>query len=78
MTQKFRVCWIPQVPMKSFDVEVDSLEKAELLIVVLADYDIFQYENKIKPDYSNTGWIEAWEDNEWVGVEEEFDLDGIS
>ena len=28
---------------------------------VLADYDAFQYENKIKPDYSNVGGLQMFD-----------------
>jgi hypothetical protein len=54
-----RVWWIPQVPGKAFRVPVASLEEGVKLLIVLADYDLFQYKNRIKPDYSNAGGIEA-------------------
>ena len=66
MEQKLRVWWIPQVPMKPFNVEVANLEQAHLLLDTLAEYDRFQLDNRIKPDYSNTGGLQVWEDNEWV------------
>ena len=74
-----RVWWIPQVPMKAFNIAVKSIQEARLTLDTLAHYDIFQFENKIKPDYCNAGglnvydlnadgngladWIE-WEDDE--------------
>lgn len=65
---RFRVYWIPQVPMKPYYVEVDSPEEAALLLITLADYDKFQYENKIKPDYCNTGGLQIWDadEKEWL------------
>jgi len=60
-----RVWWIPQVPMKPFHVPVESLEQAMFLLDVLADYDIFQFENRIKPDYCNAGGLEVFDDGEW-------------
>jgi hypothetical protein len=74
---QLKVWWIPQVPMRSFEVEVPDARTGKLLLDVLADYDLFQFENNIKPDYCNTGglsvldermeetdcWIE-WEDDE--------------
>lgn len=33
---------------------------------VLAEYDLFQFENKVKPDYSNMGGLLMFEDGEWV------------
>ena len=50
-----RVWWIPQVPMKAFHVPVADLAEAKLVIDTLAKYDLFQLENKIKPDFCNAG-----------------------
>ncbi len=61
-----RVWWIPQVPMKAFHVPVASIAEAKLIMVTLAEYDIFQFENRIKPDYCNTGGLEVFEDGEWT------------
>lgn len=63
-----KVWWIPQVPMKAFEVEVSTVEEGSKLLDVLAAYDAFQFENRIKPDYCNAGglmMIEA-ETGEWV------------
>jgi hypothetical protein len=81
MKEKFRVWWIPQVPMEPFYVNVKSITEARKIIGVLADYDAFQYENKIKPDYSNVGGLEVFDkeditdsaDGSWV---EWYDEDG--
>lgn len=71
--KRFRVWWIPQVPMKAFRREVDTLVEARTLINVLAEYDLFQFENNIKPDYCNAGGIEVWdpEVEEWSTVEDD-------
>ena len=63
-----KVWWIPQVPMKPFEVSISSVEEGVKILNVLADYDAFQFENKIKPDYANAGGLMVWEldDNEWV------------
>lgn len=57
-----RVWWIPQVPMKSFYINVKTLEEDNLLLNALADYDRFQYENNVKPDYCNAGGLSVWDD----------------
>ena len=31
----------------------------------LAYYDMFQFENKVKPDYSNAGGLEIFRNGEW-------------
>lgn len=66
-----RVWWIPQVPMKPFLVSVESAKEGQWLIDVLAKYDSFQFENRIKPDYANTGGISVFEDGEWTDYDDE-------
>jgi hypothetical protein len=56
---------------KPFHVPVSTLEEAMLILDTLARYDIYQYENKIKPDYSNAGGLEVLENGEWSGYENE-------
>ncbi len=63
---KVRICgdlkvwWIPQVPMKAFEVDVASIEEGAKIMDVLAKYDLFQYTNRIKPDYANAGGLRRW------------------
>ena len=33
---------------------------------ILADYDDFQFKNRIKPDYSNAQVLEIFEGGEWL------------
>ena len=66
-----RVWWIPQIPMKAFRFSVASVEIGRKFLEVLAQYDLFQFENNIKPDYSNTGGLEIFENGEWTDVGEE-------
>lgn len=59
---KLRVWWIPQLPMDCpFYVSVETVREGRMILEVLADYDIFQFENNIKPDYSNTGGLEHFD-----------------
>jgi hypothetical protein len=68
----FRVWHIPQVPGKPFHVDLnhvlreDAPEEAKRILRLLADYDLFQLENKIKPDYANAQGLEIFEDGEWI------------
>ncbi len=61
---------IPQVPMKSFNVDVKNIEEAKKILTVLANYDIFQFENHVKGDYCNIGGLLVYEGNE-ESVEED-------
>lgn len=74
-----KIWWIPQVPMTAFEVPVKSPEEAAKIMVVLADYDIFQFENRVKPDYSNAGGLCVFESGEWVDWEdpETFEQDPV-
>jgi hypothetical protein len=80
METSFRVWWIPQIPMSAFRYNVPDIYTGRLLCDALAEYDQFQYENNVKPDYSNAGGIEFLdEDGDWVSIdpEDEFDLEWI-
>lgn len=66
-----RVWWIPQVPMNPFLASVANSDEAKLLLKTLADYDIFQFENNVKPDYSNAGGLEQFDGEEWTEWENE-------
>jgi hypothetical protein len=76
---KLRVWWIPQVPGKRFFVPVEGFVQAKLILKVLAEYDLFQLANNIKPDYCNVGGLEIYnecvEDGEVVGWEAWNDYD---
>ena len=68
---QYRVWWIPQVPMKAFYYEVPDVMTGKHLLEALAQYDLFQYENKVKPDYSNAGGLQVLENGEWLDWENE-------
>jgi hypothetical protein len=61
--KKLQVWWIPQVPGKPFHVSVDSVQEAAKIMRILADYDAFQFEHNIKPDYSNAGGLLQWDED---------------
>lgn len=70
----YRVWWKPQVPMEeSFYVEVPDGDLGRFIEQVLADYDLFQYENRIKPDYCNVGGTQIFneETKEWEDLDED-------
>ena len=63
MQKKLQVWWVPQVPMKSFTVDVSTVEEGVKVMRVLANYDRFQFDNKVKPDYCNAGGLNQWDDD---------------
>lgn len=66
-----RIWWIPQVPMKAFNYPVKSVNEAKKILNLLADYDLFQLAHRIKPDYSNVGGLQVFEDGEWIDWSDE-------
>jgi len=50
---KYKVWYIPQIPMKSFDVETENIEEAIKIYETIINFSIFEFNNKIKPDYSD-------------------------
>lgn len=61
---KLRVCHFPQIPCKPFTVTVESPQEAKKIMDILADYDHFQFDNNIKPDYCNMSVFECWDEEE--------------
>ncbi len=63
---EMRVWHIPQVPMQPFYVPIISSNQelavaaAKTILSVLWDYDAFQFEHNIKPDYSNASGLEVY------------------
>lgn len=65
--EKLRVWWVAQAPCKAFYVPVKTVEEGKKVLDILAAYDAFQLENRIKPDYTNAGGLQKWdeEEQEW-------------
>lgn len=80
MSKKLRVSHFPQIPCKPFIVLVKGLYEAKSIMDTLANYDLFQFDNNIKPDYSNMTVLEEWdeEENSWVSwMDDETGIDDI-
>lgn len=56
-----RVWHIPQVPGKPFIVNVANVVEGKLLLNALAEYDLFQLKNKIKPDYASAAGLSVFD-----------------
>lgn len=61
---------IPQIPGKPFRRNVDDLRAAAELIYTLWQYDDFQYQNDIKPDYSSASGLEVFNPSDPEGWSE--------
>lgn len=61
VTGDLRVWWIPQDPGEQFYVYVKNVREAKLVLDLLANYDLFQFKNRIKPDYCNAGGLQRFD-----------------
>ena len=72
--KKLRVWWLPQVGVDAvFYIPVDTVEEGKKVMDLLAAYDCFQYNYKIKPDYCNTGGLQMFDEEEGEWVDWEYD-----
>lgn len=62
--EKLRVWHIPQVPGKPFYVPVKTPEEGKKVMDILAAYDLFQLENRIKPDFTNVSGLQRYDESE--------------
>lgn len=60
-----KIYWIPQVPMQAFEMPVQSIDEAALLLWTLGAYDLFQLEHNVKPDFCNAGGLVIYKDGDW-------------
>lgn len=62
---KLRVWWIPQAGATedSFYVPVETVEEGKKVMDMLAAYDAYQRQNRIKPDYCNCGGVQRWDED---------------
>jgi len=56
--------------MKAFEYETSDFQSARMLEDALCKYDLFEYENRVKPDYCNVGGVQFWDEQgeEWEEV----------
>ncbi len=64
-TGDLRVWHIPQVPGDPFHVPVPSAPAAITVLQTLWDYDYFQLEQRIKPDFTNASGLEVYTGDDW-------------
>ena len=69
--KRFKAWYIPQVPMKAFEVETHTAAEAQAALDLITAFSIFEFENKVKPDYADAGGIVLWDepDQEWFDYE---------
>lgn len=75
---RFKAWYIPQVPMHPFEVECETAEQAWDALDLITNFSIFEFENNVKPDYSDVGGVSEWDeaDQEWNDLEPEEEVTG--
>jgi len=69
----FRAWVIPQVPMRAFYVPARTREAAFAVVDVLANFQLFLYDNHVMPDYANATGVQYWDvdEKDWLDEDEE-------
>jgi len=64
---KLRVWWVSQMGTDAIHIPVQSVKEAKKTMDLLSYFDCFQYNQHIRPDYSNTGGLEMYDEEtqEW-------------
>lgn len=66
-----RVWYIPQIPGKPFEVDAPDMATAKLLLDTLTEFSLFEYRQRVKPDYADAGGIAVYVDGEWEDAEDD-------
>lgn len=67
----FRAWYIPQVPMAAFEFPTETRAEATLVLDAITKFSMFEFEKRVKPDYSDAGGVQELIDGEWEDVEED-------
>ena len=69
---RFKIWYIPQVPMPAFEREYEDFETAKTVLNAIINFSIFEYDNNVKPDYSDVAGISFWEEAEqdWEDIDD--------
>lgn len=80
---QLRVWHVPNMPGKPFLVHVQSLAEGRRLLEILSNYDLFQFDNDIKPDYANLSGLAEYDEHadgwiEWCDCKTGQSVDELS
>jgi len=69
-TPRFKAWYIPQVPMQAFEREFSDLATAKVVLNAIIDFSIFEFKNRVKPDYSDAAGIAVWDGEDWEDLDD--------
>jgi hypothetical protein len=72
VVSRFKVWYIPQVPGTEFEVETEDLRTAAVVLETLRNFSLFEFDNRVKPDYSDAGGVAEWyeDEQEWWDIDD--------
>jgi hypothetical protein len=70
------VFYVPQLPMNAFEYPVPDLKTAAIVLDALERLSLFEFENRVKPDYADMSGVSRYETDgdggfDWFCVDEE-------
>lgn len=78
-----RVWYIPQVPSESYEVDIPRrdgtsesayLEQAAFVLSAIIGLSIWEFDHRVKPDYSDAAGIARFDGEDWEDVDpDEYD-----
>lgn len=71
MNERFKIWYIPQIPMPAFEREYGNFDTAREVLDAIIGLSIFEFEHRVKPDYADMAGIQRWTEEGWEDVEED-------
>jgi len=71
MNDRYKIWYIPQIPMPAFEREYTDFETAKTVLNALIDLSLFEFDNMVKPDYADMAGIDRWTGSEWETLDED-------
>jgi len=70
---KYRAAFMPVFGRDNifYSDEFEDINCARAAINAIAEYTLFLHESRLMKDYSNAGWVEQFEDGEWIEIEDD-------
>lgn len=69
---RFRISYIPQIPMPAFEREYSDFQTAKAVLNAVIRFSIFEFDNNVKPDYSDIALMDFWDEEygDWENIDD--------
>lgn len=70
---KFKIWYMHQIGGPAYEQPVDSAEEGQKILDAIYQVALYLYQNRMAPDYANTGGITYWDEveSEWFDYDPE-------